>query len=112
MGEYRPIRRVKRDRTEVMRWESGNDLTEQGQAGLKVRDSGDFFALREGKSNVEEYQVPFSFMTAMDEPGCLSTNRTSTDKLKKTMTDQVTHKNTDAMAIVATAERTHTRPFE
>jgi hypothetical protein len=37
-----------------MRRESGDDLTEQGQAGLKVRESGDFFALREGKSDVEE----------------------------------------------------------
>lgn len=75
-----------------------------------MRESGDFFALREGKSNVKEN--PVSFVMAMVESGCLSTNYTSANKAKTTMRDQTAHKNPDAVTIVATAKSAQTRPFE
>ena len=49
---------------------------------------------------------------AMIESGCLSTNCTSTNKTKTTMAEQATHKNSDTVAIVATAKCTQTRPFK
>ena len=75
-----------------------------------MRESGNFFALRERKRNVEEN--PVSFVMAMVESGCLSTIYTSANKAKTTMTDQSAHKNPDAVTIVTTAKSTQTRPFE
>jgi hypothetical protein len=93
-----------------MRRESGDELTEKGKASLKIRKSVDVFALREGKSDVEKY--PVSFVMAMVESGCLLTNCMSTNKAKATMAEEATYKNPDAVASVATAKCTQTRPFK
>jgi hypothetical protein len=49
---------------------------------------------------------------AMVESGCLSADYMSANKAKTILTDQATHKDPDAVTLVATAKRTQTRPFE
>jgi hypothetical protein len=53
------VSRIEGDGIKLMRWESLDDMTKQGQVGRKVGDSGDVLAFRKRDCDVKEQRISF-----------------------------------------------------